>query len=239
MRQEAMRNFVSWTIPLLTIFILIKPIAPQAPPEHHQSQDQSKKLAFAAVSIHRNNAGGPQQFGEATADGYSMKNMFLAAPIVTAYVPTAGGASSYADDQIIGMPNWLTSDDERYDIHAKVDEADLPNWQNPETRQTMLRSMLQSMLADRLKLVVHRSTMIGPVYRLVVGKSGPSFKETDPQQSTSRVVSVPRRRPNIDGVARRPDDDALFWNFDWSARLHVVRPGGKAGNRRDRTDGQI
>jgi uncharacterized protein (TIGR03435 family) len=165
---------------LLLILILIKPIASQTPPEHHDSQGQLKKRAFAAVSIHRNKSGGPQQFGEATADGYSMKNMFLAALIVTAYVPSAGGASSYADDQIIGMPGWLTSDEERYDIEAKVDEADLPNWQSPAMRQTMLRSMLQSMLADRLKLAVHRATMNGSVYRLVIDKSGPKFKESDP-----------------------------------------------------------
>jgi bla regulator protein BlaR1 len=182
MAHGAIKVLVSRTIlPLLAIFILVKPIAPQAPSEHHDSQGQPKELAFAAVSIHRNKSRGPQQFGAATADGYRMKNMFLAAPIVTAYVPSAGGASSYADDQIVGMPSWLTSDEEQYDIDAKVDEADLPNWQNPATRQTMLRSMLQSMLADRLKLVVHRATMTGPVYRLVMGKSGgPKFKESDP-----------------------------------------------------------
>ena len=39
------------------------------------------------------------------------------------------------------------------------------------------------MLADRLKLVVHRSTKEGPVYSLVVGKSGPKFKESNPAES--------------------------------------------------------
>jgi bla regulator protein BlaR1 len=135
------------------------------------------------VSIRRNNAGGPQQFGAATPDGYSMRNMFLAAPIVTAYVPQTGGAKFYADSQIVGLASWLTSDSDHYDIDAKVDDADIPNWQNPALQPSMLRTMLQSMLADRLKLVVHRETKIGAVYSLVRGRGGLKFKETDPNDT--------------------------------------------------------
>jgi bla regulator protein blaR1 len=39
------------------------------------------------------------------------------------------------------------------------------------------------MLADRLKLVVHRSTKEARVYSLVVGNSGPKFKESNPAAS--------------------------------------------------------
>jgi bla regulator protein BlaR1 len=46
----------------------------------------------------------------------------------------------------------------------------------------MLRSMLQAMLEDRLKLVVHRSTMEARVYLVVVAKNGPKFKETNPNE---------------------------------------------------------
>jgi bla regulator protein blaR1 len=140
---------------------------------------EGKPLEFAAVSIRQNKAGGQQQFGAATQDGYSMRNMFLAAPILTAYVPLTGGASSYSDDQLVGIQSWLTSDSDRYDIDAKVDEADLENWQNPALQPAMMRAMLQSMLADRLKLAVHRGTRVGPVYSLVAGKNGPKFKETN------------------------------------------------------------
>jgi bla regulator protein blaR1 len=137
-------------------------------------------LKFAVVSIRQNKTGGQQRFGEATPDGYRMENMFLAAPILTAYVPQTGGAALYADDQVVGLPDWLESDSDHYDIHAKVDEADLSDWKNPLKQPAMLRSMLRSMLADRLKLVVHRSTKEVPVYSLVVGKNGPRFTETDP-----------------------------------------------------------
>ena len=162
-----------------------KPISAKAAPvfdvatmEHGVSG--IKQWKFAVVSIRKNNSGGPQHGGVATADGYQMKNLFLWYLIRMAYVPQTGGPAFYFVDQLIGMPAWLTSEDDRYDVDAKVDEADLEDWQNPAKQPAMLRSMLQAMLEDRLKLVVHRSTRDGPVDLLVVGKGGPKFKETNP-----------------------------------------------------------
>ncbi len=134
---------------------------------------------FAVVSIRQNNSGGPQHIGVATADGYQIINLFLGYLLRMAYVPQTGGAPFYFTDQIIGLPAWMIGDDDRYDVHAKVDEADLTDWQNPAKQPAMLRSMLRAMLADRLKLVVHRSTRQAPVDLLVIGKNGPKFEETD------------------------------------------------------------
>jgi bla regulator protein blaR1 len=140
----------------------------------------SRRWKFAVISIRRDTSGGPQHIGVATADGYQMKNLFLGYLLWMAYAPPTSGAAPYSTDQFIGMPAWLTGDDDRYDVEAKVDEADLADWQNPARQPAMLRSMLQAMLEDRLKLVVHRSTMEASVYLLVVGKNGPKFKETTP-----------------------------------------------------------
>ena len=54
----------------------------------------------------------------------------------------------------------------------------------------MLQVMLQSMLADRLKLEVHRDIKEVPVYSLVVGKNGPKFKETNAAE-THQGVTLP------------------------------------------------
>ena len=120
----------------------------------------------------------------ATPDGYRMRNLFLAVPILQAYVPQTGGGALYSDKQVVGMPAWLTGDQDHYDIDAKVDEADLADWQNPAKQPAMLRTMLQAMLAERLKLVVHRTSVEGPVYALVIGKNGgkngPKFQEPNP-----------------------------------------------------------
>lgn len=144
---------------------------------------EGKRAEFAVVSIRQNKSGGSQNMGVLTPDGYEMKNMFLAAPILFAYVPQTGGASAYSDDQVIGLPAWATSDEYRYNISAKVGEADLTDFRNPAKQAAMVRGMLQSMLADRLKLVVHRSMKNGAVYSLTVGKNGPKFKESNPAES--------------------------------------------------------
>ncbi len=177
-----------WIIIAWPLIVLCQSSTAQRGP---REKAKDKPLEFAVVSIRRNKAGGPQQFGAATPDGYSMRNMFLAAPIVTAYVPQTGGAKFYADSQIVGLANWLTSDSDHYDIDAKVDDADIPNWQNPALQPSMLRIMLQSMLADRLKLAVHRETKIRPVFSLVKGRGGPKFKETDPNDTHAGSYPFP------------------------------------------------
>jgi bla regulator protein blaR1 len=139
----------------------------------------SKQWKFAVVSIRKDNSDGPTHIGVATADGYQMKNLFLGYLLLAAYGPQRG-AAFYSVGQITGMPTWMEGNDDRYDVDAKVDDADLADWQNPAKQPAMLRSMLQALLEERLKLVVHRTFREAPVYRLIVGKDGPQFKETNP-----------------------------------------------------------
>ena len=72
-----------------------------------------------------------------------------------------------------GGPEWLN--ERRFDIQAKFDVSKYPN-PTPEQRRTML----QQLLADRFKLVVHHETKEFPLYELVVAKNGPKFEETKP-----------------------------------------------------------
>jgi uncharacterized protein (TIGR03435 family) len=65
----------------------------------------------------------------------------------------------------LGGPRWLESD--RFDIEAKATG-------NPRREQVL--TMLQSMLADRFKLALHRETRELPVYEMAVAKGGPKFK---------------------------------------------------------------
>ena len=180
----------------------------EATGQHIAAPAQSKQWKFAVVSIRKNNSGGSRHIGVTTADGYQMKNLFLGYLLLTAYVPQNGGAF-YSANQFIGMPAWLTSDDDHYDVNAKVDEADLADWQNPASQPTMLRSMLQAMLEDRLKLVVHRSTRQAPVYLLVVGKNGPKFKETNPGE----LHPGARPMPGGGTLSREQKDDQLIVHY--------------------------
>jgi len=152
-----------------------------------QTAAPKKPLAFEVVSIKVNKEGGPQTFG-VTANGYQLRNLFIEIPIMTAYVPQTSMAM-YGADQIVGMPFWAS--DERYDITAKVSDADLADWHDAKKQPAMLREMLQTMLTERMKLVVHRASKEGNVFELVVGKDGPKFKETNPAEHHTGQFTLP------------------------------------------------
>jgi uncharacterized protein (TIGR03435 family) len=67
--------------------------------------------------------------------------------------------------QISGGPKWL--DHDRYDINARA---------TGPVKSPELRVMLQRLLAERFKLVVHRESRAFPGYALVVAKSGLKLK---------------------------------------------------------------
>lgn len=81
-------------------------------------------------------------------------------------------AYGFDSDKILGGPNWLELD--RFDITAKVPaEADAD----------AQKLMLQSLLADRFQLKVHKETKALPTYALVAGKK-PSLKEAAGTEDT-------------------------------------------------------
>ena len=132
----------------------------------------AKPMAFESVSIRQNKSEVKGTFG-ATPDGFRMTNMTLGLVILTAYVPQTAGAIFW---EPVGFPGWLSKD--RYDLEAKVAKADLAEWQNPAMQTEMLRAMLQAMLVDRCKLVVHRELKDAPVYYLEMGKGKPKLTES-------------------------------------------------------------
>lgn len=77
-------------------------------------------------------------------------------------------AYNVKDYQVSG-PDWI--DSLGYDVAAKV-PAGAPADQVP--------LMLQTLLADRFKLALHRESKTINVYALIIGKDGPKLKETDP-----------------------------------------------------------
>jgi uncharacterized protein (TIGR03435 family) len=64
----------------------------------------------------------------------------------------------------VSAPAWLS--DERYDIVAKVPAG---------TKSDQVPEMLQTLLAERFKLQIHRETKEFPGFDLVVGKNGPKL----------------------------------------------------------------
>ncbi len=157
-----------------------------------------KPLAFAVGSVRKNVSGtgscDPEHLYLA-ADGFRMRNCPLIAALMMAYVPADGSALGFATDgRVVGAPDWMKS--ERYDIDARVDPADMAAWQNPATQKEMLHSMMQSLLAERCKLAVHREMRDKPVYALVVAKSGPKFQQAKSVESAAILA----QHPNVGAI---------------------------------------
>lgn len=68
-------------------------------------------------------------------------------------------------------PDWMKQ--QRYDIQAGLPEG---------SNKDQVPEMLQSMLAERFKLVVHRDKKEHEVYALIPGKNGPKLKEAEPDE---------------------------------------------------------
>lgn len=170
------------------------------------SRAASAQKSFEVVSIRENaSPGGPQSIG-ATPDGYHMVNMSLGLPILTAYVQSGSGAM-FSPDNIIGIQDPMVSRT-RYDIDARVSEADRAAWNDPRQQPEMLREMLQATLADRFHLRVHREIKQQNIYLLQVAKGGPKFQATKPDEPHPGAVPFPG------GGFAVPTTDNTFHFFD-------------------------
>lgn len=122
---------------------------------------------FEVASIRQNMNPNPRWRMGFTADGLSATDVTLQWVLRDAY-------ELWNDDLWSGGPAWLN--ERRFDIEAKYDVSRYPN-PTHEQRQ----AMLQQLLADRFKLVVHHESKQFPLYALVVANGGPKFEETKPE----------------------------------------------------------
>jgi uncharacterized protein (TIGR03435 family) len=74
--------------------------------------------------------------------------------------------------QVSGPP-WLTGD--RFNIQAKIPDG---------VSKDLVPEMLQSLLAERFKLVIHRESKEMAVYALVAGKNRAKLKDAEPESET-------------------------------------------------------
>jgi uncharacterized protein (TIGR03435 family) len=104
---------------------------------------------------------------------FTATNMPLGALLLTAYNITV---------RQISVPASFPA--ERYDIAAKADHA--------VSADEMLH-MLQALLVDRFKLVVHKDVREVPVYALVVAKGGQKLHQSDQSGIDGATPRVPSR----------------------------------------------
>ena len=160
---------------------------PTTPASAAGAAASEKHPKFEVVSIRRHTKDGPPVQLGPTPEGFRSIGVPLLGIFQWAY-PLPNQRGLLRGDQIEGAPAWL---DEPYDVAAKVEQADVADWQKPEMRQTMLRAMLQDLLAERCKVVVHYGSKEASVYELVVAKTGPKFKPAE----TIDTAELRRKHP--------------------------------------------
>jgi uncharacterized protein (TIGR03435 family) len=119
---------------------------------------QSPGPTFEVAAIHPSRPGTPQALHYAESGGLSAAGFTLNDLIRMGW--------RVRDFQIIGGPAWVNS--KGFDVEAKGDHS---------ATDAQLGQMVQSLLADRFKLALHRETRQLPVYALVVAKNGPKISE--------------------------------------------------------------
>ena len=98
-------------------------------------------------------------------------------------------AYGFDADKVVGGPNWLEMD--RFDLVAKVP---------PDTSEEAQKLMLQSLLADRFKLVVHKENRPLPTYALTAGKK-PQLKQAEgSEEAGCRPQAGSRSAPGEGGI---------------------------------------
>jgi len=115
---------------------------------------------FEAADVHPSAHGANLYMSGGVLRGgrYDIRNATMVDLVQTAYTMDA--------DKVLGGPSWLELD--RFDIVAKAP---------PTATQDTVKLMLQALLADRFKLVVHTDSKPLPVLALSLGKGKPKLKE--------------------------------------------------------------
>jgi uncharacterized protein (TIGR03435 family) len=139
---------------------------------------QEPKFELADVHSSKTSHSAAQNFGGVLRAGkYVNRDVTMLGLIEAAY--------KVKEDAIAGGPGWVASD--LFDIIATVPEG---------TKMPEANQMLQSLLADRFKLVVKEETHPVPRYVLTVGKGGSKLKPASGSGQGCQQVQQPggRRR---------------------------------------------
>ena len=150
---------------------------------------RSGTRAFDVVSI-RLHQSDSQWMITGDADSYKAMGQPFVWLILSAYLPPA----YWSRDRVVGAPEWVLND--KYDFVGKLAPEDVAAWQQSYkgifAPNEMLQELLQTTLADRCKLAVHRVPAEASGFALVVGKRGPKLKEAQPDEVVpSHALHIP------------------------------------------------
>jgi uncharacterized protein (TIGR03435 family) len=213
---------------------------------HSTNATTLPKFEYEVASIKLDLSDHSSSMTNNAADGFIATNISLKGLILNAY--------GILDFQVLGGSDWINS--ERYVIDAKMDSetADALQKLSREAQGLVRQQMLQTVLADRLKLTIHRETRDLPVYFLVIAKGGSKLQQAKPGDtyangvkgrgglmgqgmgtSSGRFASNVNAQgvplSNLTAFLARPlgrpvvDRTGLTGNFDFTLKFAMERPG--------------
>jgi uncharacterized protein (TIGR03435 family) len=111
-------------------------------------------------------------------------------------------------------PEWMSG--ERFNITAKLPDG---------AKEDQVPEMLQSLLAERFKLAIHRQSKEQNVYALVVARGGPKLKEAEPDSA------APKPEPP-DGTTLQTANGSVRMSGDLQGKGMVVSSGPNGNQTR-------
>jgi len=136
-------------------------------PLRAQSQ---QKLAFEVASVKHNTSTDPRGMGFQILPGGKLT---ASAPLI--YFVATAYSLPFPTDRLTGGPDWVRA--ERYDIEATPEKGAIPAGATVKERNDKVHLMLQTLLAERFKMVIRREMKELPVYAVTVKKGGPKLQK--------------------------------------------------------------
>jgi len=112
----------------------------------------------------------------------------------------------------VSGPDWMGG--ERFNIMAKLPDG---------AREDQVPEMLQALLAERFKLVIHRASNTQNVYALVVAKGGHKLKEAEPD------AAVPKPEPPPGGITMETGQGTVRMSGNIQGKGMVISGGPNGG----------
>ena len=145
------------------------------------AQQPAAKIEFEVASVKAGDPLDPGMSVHSSEGGIVLKNNTLRNILLNAY--------KLRPDQIEGGPKWMES--ARFTIDAKLPQG---------VSRSLMAEALQSLLADRFHLRMHRETRIKPAFALVQGKGGAKLQKASPDEPGHGGFSAGPRKLQGRGV---------------------------------------
>ena len=161
-------------VPLFVGFVI-------APQSRAQSQSAAP-AAFEAASVKLNKNPESRSMRQQIQPG----GRYSATAVPLRFLISLAYAMPFQSPRITWTPEFNAAvsamSPAQFDIEAVAPKEAIPAGATESVQTEIVQRMLQTLLAERFKLVVRRETKELPVYAIAIGKNGPKLKRSDVQE---------------------------------------------------------